>query len=93
MKKIVLDSSELINIADVSNYAKVGIQWANGKKTIIIQTRDGFVGLDGSLDILNSWEDDSMTGYIERALKQGNNEGTQAFYFNKSSELFKWMSE
>jgi len=93
MKKIVLDTSELINIADVSNYAKVGIQWQNGNKCMIVRTRGGFVGLDGSLEILNSWEAESMTEYIERALKQGNNEGSQAFYFSKVSELFKWMSE
>jgi hypothetical protein len=93
MKKIVLNASELINLADVSNYSKVGIQWAGGKKTIIIQTSDGFVGLDGALDTLNSWQADSMQEYVQSAVNQGNNEGTQAFYFSKVSDLFKWMSE
>jgi hypothetical protein len=93
MKRIVLNASELIDLADVSNHAKVGIQWAGGKKTIIIRTSYGFVGLDASLDTLDSWQADSIQEYVQSAVNQGNNEGTQAFYFNKSSELFKWMSE
>lgn len=90
MKKIVLNASELINISDVSNYSKVGFQWSGGKKSIVIQTNDGFYGMDSSLEVINSWGRDTMQEYIENGLSQ---EGAQAFYFNKSSELFKWMSE
>ena len=90
MKKIVLNASELISISDVSNHSKVGIQWEGGKKTIVIQTSYGFVGVDGSLDTNNSWSRKTMQECIEAGLNQP---GAQAFYFNKSSELFKWMSE
>lgn len=90
MKKIVLNASELINISDVSDYSKVGLQWSDGKKSIVIRTFSGFYGMDNSLEIRNSWSKDTMQEYIENGLKQ---EGAQAFYFNKSSELFKWMSE
>ena len=90
MKKIVLNASELISISDVSNHSKVGIQWEDGKKTVVIQTSYGFVGVDGSLDTNNSWSRETMQEYIEAGLNQP---GAQAFYFNKSSELFKWMSE
>lgn len=90
MKKIVLKANELINISDVSDYSKVGLQWVNGKKSIVIRTKDGFYGMDNSLEIVHSWSRDTMQEYIENGLTQ---EGAQAFYFNKSSELFKWMSE
>ena len=90
MKKIVLNASELISISDVSNHSKVGIQWEDGKKTVVIQTSYGFVGVDGSLDTNNSWSRKTMQEYVEAGLRQ---KGSQAFYFNKSSELFKWMSE
>lgn len=90
MKKIVLNASELINISDVSDYSKVGFQWPGGKKSIVIRTKDGFYGMDASMEIIDSWGRDTMQEYIEAGLNQ---EGAQAFYFNKSSELFKWMSE
>jgi hypothetical protein len=90
MKKIVLNASELISISDVSDYSKVGFQWVNGKKSIVIRTPSGFFGMDDSLEICHAWCKATMQEYIENGLKQ---EGAQAFYFNKSSELFKWMSE
>ena len=90
MKKIVLDKNETIGVNNVEKNAKVGIQWSGGKKSFIIQTIGGFYGLDESLDTLNSWCDETMQGYIERALNQ---EGSQAFYFYEASELFQWMSE
>lgn len=90
MKKIVLNASDLIDLADVSDYAKVGIRWDGGKKCVIIRTTIGFCGLDPSLEIINSWTRETMQDYIKAALRQG---GTEAFYFNKTSDLFKWMSE
>lgn len=93
MKKIVLNASELINLADVSNYAKVGIRWECGGKCMIIQTSDGFVGVDKSLNIVHCWKADSIKEYIGRALTQGNNEDSEAFYFSEASELFEWMSK
>lgn len=90
MKKIVLKASELISITDVSDYSKVGIQWLDGKKSIIIRSKEGFHGMDNSMEIVHSWSRETMQDYIEAGLNQ---EGAQAFYFNKSSELFKWMSE
>ena len=93
MKKIVLNASDLIDIADVSNYARVGIQWQDEGKCMIIKTSEGFIGMNGSLDTVHCWSAKSIQEYVERALKQGNNEGSQAFYFSKVSELFKWMSE
>jgi hypothetical protein len=90
MKKIVLDASELINIADISDHANVGIRWEDGNKCFVIQANHGFYGVDTSLDINGSWKRESIQEYIKNALKQT---GSQAFCFNKVSELFKWMSE
>ena len=90
MKKIVLNASELISISDVGNNSKVGIQWTDGQKTMVIRTSYGFIGVEGSLNTNNSWSRETMQDYIETSLGQ---KGSQAFYFNKSSELFKWMSE
>lgn len=90
MKEIVVNAEKLISILDVSNHAKVGIQWEHGTKCMIIQTSYGFIGVDGSLDTNNAWSKGSIQEYIEQGLRQ---KGTRAFYFNKSSELFEWMSK
>jgi hypothetical protein len=90
MKKIVSNASEVINLTDISDHANVGIRFVDGNKCFVIQTNDGFYGVDNSLDIDGSWKRESMQEYIENALKQT---GSEAFYFNKVSDLFRWMSE
>jgi len=95
MKRIIVGSEEVVSLYNISNTSIVGIQWQDGTKGMIIDTKDGFCSVSNRCrpNTHNVWYADSVQEYIERSLKQGNNQNSKAFVFETVLELYKWMSE
>lgn len=95
MRRVILKNRECeINFEDITDKSFVGIQWEDGKKCMIIDTREGYCSIsdDHYPNIWNVWYAPTVKEYVKNALTQGNNTKSQAFVFNDVKELFKWMS-
>jgi len=96
MRRVILKQrpSE-INFEDLTNRSFVGIQWEDGKKCMIIDTKEGYCSIANNHfpNTCNVWYAPTLKEYVKRALNQGNNTNSQAFVFDEIKELFKWISE
>ena len=95
MKRVILKGREcVINFEDLTDKSFVGIQWEDGKKCMIIDTREGYCSISDDYypNVWNVWYAPTVKEYVKNALTQGNNTKSQAFVFNDVKELFKWMS-
>ena len=89
MKKVVFNSNpSTINFEKINNDSIVGIQWRNGRRTMVTKSIQGYIGVSDD-NIYSAWDEPSKVSYIERARKSG----CHVFVFENHSELFKWMSE
>lgn len=89
MKQVVFEKSiSTIDFEKINNEHIVGIQWRNGRRTMVVNSEKGYIGVSND-DIRYSWEERSKREYIEKARK----EGCSVYVFSSYSELFKWMSE
>jgi len=96
MRRVILKQRESeINFEDLTNKSFVGIQWEDGKKCMIIDTKEGYCSIadDHYPNTWNVWYAPTVKEYVKRSLNQGNNTKSQAFVFEDVKELFKWMSE
>ena len=96
MKRVILKNRECeINFEDLTDKSFVGIQWEDGKKCMIIDTKEGYCSIADNHypNTWNVWYASTLKGYVKNALNQGNNTKSQAFVFEDAKELFKWMSE
>jgi hypothetical protein len=95
MKRIIVGNEEVVSLYNIWNGCILGIQWEDGNKGMITQTNEGFCSISNRCrpNTNNVWYADSAQEYIERSLKQGNNQNSKAFVFETVSELYKWMSE
>jgi hypothetical protein len=89
MKKVVFEKSiSTIDFEEINNESIVGIQWRDGKRTMVVKVRYGYIGVSND-HAGASWNESSKRSYIERAVEIG----SDIFVFDSHSELFKWMSE
>lgn len=89
MKKIVFSSNtSTIDFEKVNSDSIIGVQWRNGKRTMVVKVRYGYIGVSND-HAGASWNESSKRSYIERAVEIG----SDIFVFDSHSELFKWMSE
>ena len=89
MKQVVFEkSTPTIDFMKINNEHIIGIQWSNGKRTMIVNSEKGYIGVSDD-DIRYAWEGRSKREYIEKARR----EGCSVYVFSSYSELFKWMSE
>jgi len=96
MKRVILKNREcVINFEDLTDKSFVGILWEDGKKCMIIDTKEGYCSIcdDYYPNTLYVWYAPTVKEYVKKALNQGNNTKSQAFVFEDVKELFKWMSE
>jgi uncharacterized NAD(P)/FAD-binding protein YdhS len=94
MRRIVIRTEEQIDINEVDNRSFVGIQWESGRKSMIIDTPQGYCSIanDHYPNTYNVWYENNVAEYLQRALTQGNNTNSKAYAFNNPKELFEWMS-
>ena len=94
MRRIVIEQGPTVSLNEVDNKSIVGIQWESGRKSMIINTHNGFCSIanDYYPNICNVWYADSMIDYVKSALSQGNNTNSRAYAFNNTKELCEWMS-
>jgi hypothetical protein len=96
MRRVILKDRECeINFEDLTDKSFVGIQWEDGKKCMIVDTREGYCSISNDQHYPNTWNvwySPTVKEYVKNALNQGNNTKSQAFVFNDVKELFKWMS-
>jgi hypothetical protein len=89
MKKVVFEKSiSTINFEKITNESIVGIQWQNGRRTMVTKSQQGYIGVSDD-NVYSAWGEPSKIDYIKRARKSG----CHVFVFENHSELFKWMSE
>ena len=89
MKQVVFEkNNSTIDFKQIDNEHIVGIQWQNGKRTMVTKSIQGYIGVSDD-NIYSAWDEPSKVSYIERARRSG----CHVFVFENHSELFKWMSE
>jgi hypothetical protein len=89
MKKVVFSSNiSTIDFEKVNSDTIIGVQWRDGKRTMVVKVRYGYIGVSND-HAGASWNESSKIDYIKRARKSG----CHVFVFENHSELFKWMSE
>jgi hypothetical protein len=97
MRRVILKNRECeINFEDLTDKSFVGIQWEDGKKCMIVDTREGYCSISNDQHYPNTWNvwySPTVKEYVKNALTQGNNTKSQAFVFEDVKGLFKWMSE
>jgi hypothetical protein len=95
MRRIVLEQSEIVSLSEIDNRSCVGIQWEDESKCMIIRTQEGYCSMNNKNlpNIMNVWYDNSVQGYVTRALNQGNNTNSKAFVFDNIKDLCEWMSK
>ena len=96
MRRVILKQRESeINFEDLTNKSFVGIQWEDGKKCMLVNTKEGFCSISDDYypNTCNVWYATSVQEYVKKALNQGNNTKSQAFVFHDVKELYKWISE
>ncbi len=90
MRRVILKNRECeINFEDLTDKSFVGIQWEDGKKCMIVDTREGYCSISNDQHYPNTWNvwyAPTVKGYVKNALNQGNNTKSQAFVFEDVKE-------
>lgn len=92
MRKVVNFDEENVNITEINNQSNIGVKWAGGIKTLVVQDREGiFRGLSNdSFHLMHSWGKETKQEYVKSAISQA---GSAVYEFATKKELLTWFAK
>lgn len=89
MRKLVIgDDKKTITLDEINNESLVGVDYGD-EKVIVVNTIEGYVGVEKDLDSTESWSETSIQKYVNFATKRSG--ATEVFVFENHKEMFDWL--
>ena len=94
MKKVIIEQNEqVIRLEDVRDAMIIGIKWKSGKKSFLLKNEDDetiAISL-GERDTIGCWSKSSHFDYVKEVISSSTK--NNAFVFDSTKELAKWLAE